>query len=72
MKLALQDVSVLFGNGDDGAANQYKVGYNETCLNAEYGYIDANGTKFPSGFPADCPYVTVGEFCSDSETLLSL
>lgn len=58
MKLALQGVSVIFASGDSGVANRYNSGYNNSCLNSEYGYVDENGTRFSPSFPANCPYVS--------------
>lgn len=58
MKLALQGVSVIFASGDSGVANRYNSGYNNSCLNSEYGYVDTNGTRFSPSFPANCPYIT--------------
>ena len=58
MKLGLQGVSIVFASGDSGVANRYNAGYNNSCLNAEYGYVDTNGTKFSPSFPVNCPYVT--------------
>src|SRR3569833_142248 len=58
MKLAHQGVSSLFATGDSGVANRYNAGFNATCLNAEYGYLDQNGTKFSPDFPSNCPYIT--------------
>ena len=46
MKLGLQGVSVLFASGDSGVANRYNAGFPNSCLNAKYGYVDANGTRF--------------------------
>ena len=59
MKLALQGVSVIFASGDSGVANRYNSGYNNSCLNEEYGYVDENGTRFSPSFPANCPYVSI-------------
>lgn len=58
MKLGLQGVSVIFATGDSGVANRYNAGYNNSCLNSEYGYVDTDGTRFSPSFPANCPYVT--------------
>jgi tripeptidyl-peptidase-1 len=58
MKLALQGVSVIFASGDSGVANRYNSGYNNSCLNSEYGYVDEKGTRFSPSFPANCPYIT--------------
>ena len=58
MKLALQGVSVLFASGDSGVANRYNAGYENSCLNPEYGYVDVNGSMFSPSFPTNCPYVT--------------
>ncbi|KAJ4331254.1 hypothetical protein N0V95_009915 [Ascochyta clinopodiicola] len=58
MKLALQGVSVIFASGDSGVANRYNSGYNNSCLNSEYGYVDEQGTRFSPSFPANCPYIT--------------
>ncbi len=58
MKLALQGVSVIFASGDSGVANRYNSGYNNSCLNSEYGYVDTDGTRFSPSFPANCPYIT--------------
>jgi hypothetical protein len=58
MKLALQGVSVIFASGDSGVANRYNSGYNNSCLNSEYGYVDDDGTRFSPSFPANCPYVS--------------
>jgi len=58
MKLALQGVSVIFASGDSGVANRYNSGYNNSCLNDEFGYVDENGTRFSPSFPANCPYIT--------------
>ncbi|KAH7092125.1 peptidase S8/S53 domain-containing protein [Paraphoma chrysanthemicola] len=58
MKLALQGVSVIFASGDSGVANRYNAGYNNSCLNSEYGYVDTEGTRFSPSFPANCPYIT--------------
>ncbi|KAK4903467.1 hypothetical protein LTR27_000398 [Elasticomyces elasticus] len=58
MKLALQGVSVIYASGDSGVANRYNSGYNNTCLNAQYGYVDEFGTKFSPSFPVNCPYIT--------------
>lgn len=61
MKLGLQGVSVVFASGDSGVANRYNAGYENSCLNAELGYVDTNGTKFSPSFPVNCPYVTAGK-----------
>ncbi|KAF2113902.1 peptidase S8/S53 domain-containing protein [Lophiotrema nucula] len=58
MKLGLQGVSVIYASGDSGVANRYNSGYNNSCLNSEYGYVDLNGTRFSPSFPANCPYIT--------------
>ncbi|KAL1598497.1 hypothetical protein SLS59_006782 [Nothophoma quercina] len=58
MKLALQGVSVIFASGDSGVANRYNSGYNNSCLNSEFGYVEENGTRFSPSFPANCPYIT--------------
>ena len=58
MKLALQGVSTIFASGDSGVANRYNAGYNNSCLDAEYGYVSDNGTRFSPSFPANCPYIT--------------
>lgn len=58
MKLALQGVSVIFASGDSGVANRYNSGYNNSCLNTEYGYVETEGTRFSPSFPANCPYVS--------------
>lgn len=64
MKLALQGVSVIFASGDSGVANRYNSGYNNSCLNSEYGYVDTEGTRFSPSFPANCPYVShISPFC---------
>ena len=60
-KLALQGVSVIIASGDSGVANRYNSGYNNSCLNEEYGYVDVNGTRFSPSFPSTCPYITTGE-----------
>ncbi|KAK3935714.1 subtilisin-like protein [Diplogelasinospora grovesii] len=57
-KLALQGVSVIYASGDSGVANRYNSGYNNSCLNEEYGYVETNGTKFSPSFPVNCPYIT--------------
>ncbi|KAF2721829.1 subtilisin-like protein [Polychaeton citri CBS 116435] len=74
-KLALQGVSVLYASGDSGVANRYNAGYNNTCLNAEHGYVDINGTMFSPSFPVNCPYITAvggttlrGKHLKDGET----
>lgn len=59
MKLALQGVSVVVASGDSGVANRYNAGYNNSCLNAESGYVDEKGTRFSPSFPVNCPYVSV-------------
>jgi tripeptidyl-peptidase-1 len=69
MKLGLQGVSIFFASGDSGVGNRYNAGYNNSCLNAEYGYVDANGTKFSPSFPVNCPYITAGK-CSSSHLLM--
>jgi tripeptidyl-peptidase I len=61
-KLALQGVSVIYASGDSGVAGRYNAGYNNSCLDAELGYMDSNGTRFSPSFPANCPYITAGEF----------
>ena len=61
MKLALQGVSVIFASGDSGVANRYNSGYNNSCLNDEFGYVDENGTRFSPSFPANCPYVSTNK-----------
>ena len=48
----------MFASGDSGVANRYNAGYPNSCLNAEYGYVDANGTRFSPSFPVNCPYIT--------------
>ncbi|KAH6642332.1 peptidase S8/S53 domain-containing protein [Boeremia exigua] len=58
MKLALQGVSVIFASGDSGVANRYNSGYNNSCMNSEFGYVDEKGTRFSPSFPANCPYIT--------------
>lgn len=58
MKLGLQGVSVVFASGDSGVANRYNAGYNNSCINAKYGYVDSNGTAFSPSFPVNCPYIT--------------
>lgn len=58
MKLALQGVSVIYASGDSGVANRYNAGYNNSCLNSQYGYVDLNGTRFSPSFPVNCPYIT--------------
>ena len=58
MKLALQGVSVLYASGDSGVANRYNAGYNNSCINAKYGYVDSHGTQFSPSFPVNCPYIT--------------
>ncbi|KAK1094542.1 hypothetical protein LTR48_000091 [Friedmanniomyces endolithicus] len=58
MKLALQGVSVIYASGDSGVANRYNSGYNNTCLNADLGYVDQFGAKFSPSFPVNCPYIT--------------
>ncbi|EOA86025.1 uncharacterized protein SETTUDRAFT_177490 [Exserohilum turcica Et28A] len=58
MKLALQGVSVVVASGDSGVANRYNAGYNNSCLNAESGYVDEKGTRFSPSFPVNCPYIT--------------
>ncbi|KAK5115872.1 hypothetical protein LTR85_009466 [Meristemomyces frigidus] len=58
MKLALQGVSVIYASGDSGVANRYNAGYNNSCLNSEYGYIETYGTRFSPSFPVNCPYIT--------------
>ncbi|KAH8889041.1 subtilisin-like protein [Thozetella sp. PMI_491] len=57
-KLALQGTTVIFASGDAGVANAYNANHPTICLNAEYGYVDANGTKFLPSFPQNCPYIT--------------
>lgn len=58
MKLALQGVSVIYASGDSGVANRYNAGYNNSCINVEYGYVDSYGKQFSPSFPANCPYIT--------------
>lgn len=58
MKLALQGVSVIYASGDSGVANRYNSGYNNSCINSQYGYVDSNGTQFSPSFPVNCPYIT--------------
>lgn len=58
MKLGLQGVSVVYASGDSGVANRYNSGYNNSCLNSQYGYVDSNGTQFSPSFPVNCPYIT--------------
>ena len=58
MKLALQGVSVIYASGDSGVANRYNAGYNNSCLNEQYGFVDSNGKRFSPSFPVNCPYVT--------------
>jgi tripeptidyl-peptidase-1 len=62
MKLGLQGVSVLFASGDSGVANRYNGGYPNSCLSADAQYVDVNGTRFSPSFPANCPYVTTGQY----------
>jgi tripeptidyl-peptidase-1 len=63
MKLALQGVSVIFASGDSGVANRYNSGYNNSCLNSEYGYVETEGKRFSPSFPASCPYVSRAYLC---------
>lgn len=58
MKLALQGVSVVIASGDSGVANRYNSGYNNSCVNSQYGYVDTYGKRFSPSFPNNCPYVT--------------
>lgn len=58
MKLGLQGVSVIYASGDSGVANRYNAGYNNSCVNAEHGYVDQFGTQFSPSFPVNCPYIT--------------
>lgn len=58
MKLGLQGVSVFFSSGDSGVANRYNAGYNNSCINSQYGYVDSNGTQFSPSFPVNCPFIT--------------
>ena len=58
MKLALQGVSVLYASGDSGVANRYNAGYNNSCINEKYGYVDSYGKQFSPSFPVNCPYIT--------------
>nr|POF14132.1 aorsin [Quercus suber] len=58
MKLALQGVSVIYSSGDSGVANRYNSGYNNSCLNSEYGYVEEDGKRFSPSFPPSCPYIT--------------
>jgi tripeptidyl-peptidase-1 len=53
-----QCVSVIFASGDSGVANRYNSGYNNSCLNSEYGYVETEGKRFSPSFPANCPYVS--------------
>jgi tripeptidyl-peptidase-1 len=64
MKLALQGVSVIFASGDSGVANRYNSGYNNSCLNSEYGYVETDGKRFSPSFPANCPYVCLPQPCA--------
>jgi len=57
MKLGLQGVSIVFASGDSGVANRYNSGYNNSCVNSKYGYVDTYGTQFSPSFPVNCPYV---------------
>lgn len=57
-KLGMQGVSVVFASGDSGVANRYSAGYNNSCVNAEHGYVDQFGTQFSPSFPVNCPYIT--------------
>ena len=54
MKLALQGVSVIYASGDSGVANRYNSGYNNSCLNEKYNYVEQLGTKFSPSFPVSC------------------
>lgn len=72
MKLGLQGVSVLFASGDSGVANRYNAGYENSCLNAELGYVDTNGTKFSPSFPTNCPYITAGKFAINTSVFYPL
>lgn len=58
MKLALQGVSTIYASGDSGVANRYNSGYNNSCLNSEYGYVETYGARFSPSFPVNCPYIT--------------
>jgi tripeptidyl-peptidase I len=58
MKLALQGVSTIYASGDSGVANRYNAGYNNSCLNPQYSYVDQYGTRFSPSFPVNCPYIT--------------
>lgn len=58
MKLGLQGTTVVFASGDSGVANRYNAGYNNSCLNAKYNYVESYGTKFSPSFPVNCPYIT--------------
>lgn len=58
MKLALQGTSVVVSSGDSGVANRYNSGYNNSCVNSQYGYVDTYGDRFSPSFPVNCPYIT--------------
>jgi tripeptidyl-peptidase-1 len=60
MKLALQGTTVVVSSGDSGVANRYNSGYNNSCVNSEYGYVDTYGDRFSPSFPVNCPYITAG------------
>jgi tripeptidyl-peptidase I len=78
MKLGLQGVSVVFASGDSGVANRYNSGYNNSCLNSKYNYVEQLGTKFSPSFPVNCPYITAvgatqlaGKTLSDGEVAVA-
>lgn len=58
MKLALQGDSVICASGDFSNANRYSSGYNNSCLDCKYGYVDTDGTRFLPSFPDNCPYAS--------------
>jgi len=58
MKLALQGTSVVVSSGDSGVANRYNAGYNNSCVNSTYGFVDTYGDRFSPSFPVNCPYIT--------------
>lgn len=58
MKLGLQGTSVVVSSGDSGVANRYNAGYNNSCVNSKYGYVDTYGDRFSPSFPVNCPYIT--------------
>ena len=35
-----------------------QAGYNNSCLNSQYLYVEQNGKRFSPSFPVNCPYIT--------------